>query len=151
MTDRSDTEADFHPTDPANLAILNMDLANADTRIAEWLAHCRGDLVQAFSYNWLSVNPDVLWLRRKLHANFDHHPSSLLKVIDSIDTWTIDADTIQDWTQKTRDFWTDANGKYRHHQALLLCYSRNRCSLQPPGDDGLIFSGAMVWVLCDQS
>ena len=118
-----------------------MDLASADTRIAEWLVHCGGDPVKAFSYDWLSVNSDVLWLKRKLHANFDDHVPSLLKVVDSIDIWTIDTDTIQDWTQKTKDFWVDANGKYRRHQALLLCYGRNRCSLQPPGNDGLIFSG----------
>ena len=43
MTDCSDTEADFHPTDPADLAILNMDLANADTRIAERLANAVGE------------------------------------------------------------------------------------------------------------
>ena len=151
MTDFSDTEADFNPNDPADLAILNMDLASADTRVAEWLAHCGGDPVKAFSYDWLSVNSDVLWLKRKLHANFDDHVPSLLKVVDSIDTWTIDADTIQDWTQKTKDFWVDANGKYRRHQALLLCYGRNRCGLQPPGDDGLVFSGVVVWVLRDQS
>ena len=107
MTDFSDTEADFNPTDPADLAILNMDLASTDTRVAEWLAHCGGDPVKAFSYDWLSVNSDILWLKRKLHANFDDHAPSLLKVVDSIDTWTIDADTIQDWTQKTKDFWVD--------------------------------------------
>ena len=151
MTDRFDTEADFNPTDPADLAILNMDLASTDTRVTERMVHCGGDPVKAFSYDWLSINSDVLWLKRKLHANFDDHAPSFLKVVDSIDTWTIDADTIQDWTQKTKDFWVDANGKYRRHQALLLCYGRNHCSLQPPGDDGLIFSGAVVWVLREQS
>ena len=38
MMDRSDTEADFHPTNPADLAILNMDIANADACVAEQLA-----------------------------------------------------------------------------------------------------------------
>ena len=151
MTDHSDTEPEFHPTDPADLAILNMDIANANARVAEQLARCGGDPVQAFSYDWLSRNPDVLWLKRKLHDNFDDHPSSLLKVVDSIDIWTIDADTIQNWIEKTKHFWTDANGKYQRHQALLLCYGRNRCGLQPPGNEGLIFSSAVVWVLHDQS
>ena len=151
MTDRSDTEVNLHPTNSAEIAILNMDLANADARIAERLEECQGDAVKAFSFEWLSQNSDVLWLQRKLFDNFDEHPSNLLKVFDSIDTWVIDPDTIQDWTQKTKHFWTDANGKYRRHQVLLLCYGRNRCGLEPPGDNGLVFSGAMVWVLHGQS
>ena len=143
MTDCSNTEADFHPADPADLAILNMDIANANARVAERLTRCGGDPVQAFSYGWLSMNADVLWLKRKLHANFDDHAPSLLRVVNSIDTWTINPDTIQDWTQKTKHFWIDASGNWCH-QALLLCYGRNRCGLQPPGDDGLVYSSAMV-------
>ena len=151
MTDRSDTEVHLHPTDPADIAILNMDIAAADGRVAAQLSECEGDLLRAFSFDWLSLNPDVLWLQRRLHVNFEQHPSCLLKVINSIHTWAIDYDTIQDWTQKTAHFWTDANGKYRRHHALLLCYGRNRSGLQPPDNNGLIYSGAVVWVFHNQS
>ena len=151
MTDRSDTEVDLHPEDPADLAILNMDIANADARIAERLEEYNGDAVRAFTFEWLSQNSDVLWLQRKLFDNFDDHPSSLMRVFDSIDTWTIDPDTIQDWMGKTKNCWIDEDGKYKRHHALLLCYGRNRCGLEPPGDHGLIFSGTVVWVLHDQS
>ena len=150
MSDRSDTEVDLHPTDPADIAILNMDIAAANDRIVAQLAECEGDPLRAFNFDWLSSNSDVLWLQRKLHVNFEQHPSCLLKVVNSIHTWAIDYDTIQDWTQKTAHFWTDANGKYRHHQALLLCYGRNRSGLQPPDDNGLIYSGAVVWVFHNQ-
>ena len=150
MSDRSDTEVDLHPTDPADIAILNMDIAAANDRIVAQLAECEGDPLRAFNYDWLSSNSDVLWLQRKLHVNFEQHPSCLLKVVNSIHTWAIDYDTIQDWTQKTAHFWTDANGKYRRHQVLLLCYGRNRSGLQPPDDNGLIYSGAVVWVFHNQ-
>ena len=150
MLDRSDTEVDLHPTDPADIAILNMDIAAANDRIVAQLAECEGDPLRAFNYDWLSSNSDVLWLQRKLHVNFEQHPSCLLKVANSIHTWVIDYDTIQDWTQKTAHFWTDANGKYRRHQALLLCYGRNCSGLQPPDDNGLIYSGAVVWVFHNQ-
>ena len=151
MTDRSDTEIDLHPTNPADIAILNMDIAAADDRVAAQLAECEGDPLRAFSFDWLSLNPGVLWLQRKLHVNFEQHPSCLLKVVNSVHTWAIDYDTIQDWTQKTAHFWTDANGKYRRHHALLLCYGRNRSGLQPPDDNKLIYSGAVVWVFHNQS
>ena len=151
MTDRSDTEVDLHPTDPADIAILNMDIAAANDRVAAQLVECEGDPLRAFNFDWLSLNPDVLWLQRKLHVNFKQHPSCLLKVVNSIHTWAIDYDTIQDWTQKTAHFWTNANGKYRRHQALLLCYGRNRSGLQPPDDNGLIYSGAVIWVFHNQS
>ena len=151
MLDRSDTEVDLHPTDPADIAILNMDIAAANNHVVAQLAECEGDPLRAFNFDWLSLNPDVLWLQRKLHVNFEQHPSCLLKVVNLIHTWAIDYDTIQDWTQKTAHFWTDANGKYRRHQALLLCYGRNRSSLQPPDDNGLIYSGAVVWVFHNQS
>ena len=102
MTDRSDTEVNLHPEDPADLAILNMDIANADARVAERLAEYNGDAVRVFTFEWLSQNSDVLWLQRKLFDNFDNHASSLMRVFDSIDTWTIDPDTIQDWTGKRK-------------------------------------------------
>ena len=151
MTDRSDTEIDLHPTDLADIAILNMDIAAAADRVAAQLAECEGDPLRAFSFDWLSLNPDVLWLQRRLHINFEQHPSCLLKVVNSIHTWAIDYNTIQDWTQKTAHFWTDANGKYRHHHALLLCYGMNRSGLQPPDDNRLIYSGAVIWVFHNQS
>ena len=151
MTDRSDTEVDLHPTDPADIAILNMDIAAADNGVAAQLAECEGDPLRAFSFDWLSLNPDMLWLQRKLHVNFEQHPSCLLKVVNLIHTWAIDYDMIQDWTQKTAHFWTDANGKYWRHHALLLCYGRNRSGLQPPDDNGLIYSGAVIWVFHNQS
>ena len=151
MTDRSDTEVDFSPADPADLAILNMDIAAADTLVADRLAECGGDPLVAFTYDWLSSHPSVLWLQRKLGFNFSDRPSCLLGIVNSIDTWVIDFDTIQDWTQKTAHFWTTASGNYRRHQALLLCYGRNRSGLEPPGDNGMVYSGAVVWVLHDQS
>ena len=30
MTDRSDEEVDLHPTEPADIAVLNMAISNAD-------------------------------------------------------------------------------------------------------------------------
>ena len=150
MSDRSDTEVDLYPTDPADIAILNMNIAAANDRIVAQLAECDGDPLRAFNYNWLSSNSDMLWLQRKLNVNFEQHPSCLLKAVDSLHTWAIDYNTIQDWTQKTAHFWTDANGKHRRHQALLLCYGRNRSGLQPPDDNGLIYSGAVVWVFHNQ-
>ena len=151
MADRSDTEVDFSPADPAELAILNMDIAAADTLVAERLAECGGDPLVAFTFNWLSSHSSVLWLQRKLGFNFSERPSCLLGVVESIDTWVIDYDTIQDWTQKTAHFWTAADTNYRRHQALLLCYSSNRSGIEPPGDDGMVYSAAVVWVLHDQS
>ena len=90
MSDRSDTEVDLHPTDPADIAILNMDIAAANDRIVAQLAECKGDPLRAFNYNWLSSNSDVLWLQRKLNVNFEQHPSCLLKAINSLHTWAID-------------------------------------------------------------
>ena len=92
-----------------------------------------------------------MWLQRKLHINFEQHPSCILKVVNSINTWTIDYDTIKNWTGKTKHFWIDANGKYRRHQVLLLCYGRNRSGLQPPDDNGMVYSSAVMWVLHQQS
>ena len=39
MTDRSDKEADFHPTDPADIAVLNMAIANADALMCRVAGH----------------------------------------------------------------------------------------------------------------
>ena len=105
----------------------------------------------AFSFAWLTLNPDVLWLQRKLHINFKQHLSCLHNAIDSFDTWIMDYNMIQDWTQKTANFWTNTDRKYRCHQALLLCYGRNCSGLEPPGDNGFVYSGAVVWVLHDQT
>ena len=58
---------------------------------------------------------------------------------------------IQDWTQKTVDFWIDTDGKYRRHQALLLCYGKNRSSLEPLGDNRFVYSGTIMWVLHNQT
>ena len=71
-------------------------------------------------------HPDVLWLQRKLQINFNKYPSCIHNVVDSLDTWIIDYDTIENWTGKTKDFWIATDGKYKHHQVLLLCYGRNQ-------------------------
>ena len=151
MADRSDTEVDFFPADPAELAILNMDIAAADTLVADRLAECGGDPLVAFTFDWLSSHSSVLWLQRKLGFNFSDRLSCLLGVIKSIDTWVVDYDTIQDWTQKTAHFWTADDGRYWRHQALLLCYGSNRSGIEPPGDNGMVYSAAVMWVLHDQS
>ena len=151
MTDRSDTEADFYPTDPGEIAVLNMAISNADTLVAQWLATCNGDPLSAFDFAWLTQNPEVLWLQRKLQINFNEHPACIHNVVDLLDTWIIDYDTIEDWTGKMVGFWTSTEGKYKRHQALLLCYGKNHSGLDPPGDNGFVYSGAVVWVLHDQT
>ena len=64
----------YTPLDPADIAMLNMAISGTDTHIAEQLAACKGDLLRAFNFAWLTLNPDVLWLQRKLQINFNTTP-----------------------------------------------------------------------------
>ena len=151
MTDHSDEEADFHPSDPADVAVLNMAISNTDALIAEWLATCRGDPLLAFNFTWLTEHPEVLWLMRKLHINFNEQPECIHNIVNLLDMWIVDYDTIEDWTGKTASFWTNADGKYKCHQVLLLCYGQNRSGLLPLGDNGFVYSGAIMWVIHNQA
>ena len=67
-----------------------------------------------------------------------------------IDTWAIDPDIISYWTLKQVPFWAPKAGKTQRHQALLLCYGKNRSGIVPPGDTGYIYSCTIVWTLHNQ-
>ena len=150
MSDHSDEEEDFHPTTQEDIAVLNMAIANADTLVSQHLATCSGSSAAAFTYEWLSQNSEVLWLKRKLQLNFNEHPDRLYRAVNFIDTWAIDPDIISDWTLKQVPFWAPKASKTQRHQALLLCYSKNRSGIVPPGDTGYIYSCAVVWTLHNQ-
>ena len=47
-------------------------------------------------------------------------------------------------------FWAPKSGKTQRHQALLLCYGKNRSGIVPPGDTGYIYSCTVVWTLHNQ-
>ena len=121
MSDHSDEEEDFHPTTQKDIAILNMAVANADTLVSRHLAACSGSPAASFTYEWLSQNSEVLWLKRKLQLDFNEHPDRLYRAVNFIDTWAIDPDIISNWTLKQAPFWAPEAGKTQRHQALLLC------------------------------
>ena len=150
MSDHSDEEEDFHPTTQEDITILNMAIANADTLVSQRLATCSGSLAAAFTYEWLSQNSEVLWLKRKLQLDFNKHPDRLYWAVNFIDTWAVDPDIISDWTLKQVPFWAPKAGKTQRHQALLLCYGKNRSGIVPPGDTGYIYSCAVMWTLHNQ-
>ena len=150
MSDHSNEEEDFHPTTQEDIAVLNMAITNADTLVSQHLAACSGSSAAAFTYEWLSQNSEVLWLKRKLQLDFNEHPDRLYRAVNFIDTWAVDPDIISDWTLKQVPFWAPKAGKTQHHQALLLCYGKNRSGIVPPGDTGYIYSCAVVWTLHNQ-
>ena len=150
MSDHSDEEEDFHPTTQEDTAILNMAIAKADTLVSQHLAACSGSSATAFTYEWLSQNSEVLWLKRKLQLDFNEHPDHLYWAVNFIDTWAVDPDIISDWTLKQAPFWAPKAGKTQHHQALLLCYGKNHSGIVPPGDTGFIYSCAVMWTLHNQ-
>ena len=150
MSDHSDEEEDFHPTTQEDIAVLNMAIANADTLVSRHLAACSGSSAAAFTYEWLSQNSKVLWLKRKLQLDFNEHPDRLYQAVNFIDTWAIDPDIISDWTLKQSLIWAPKAGKTQRHQAPLLCYCKNRSGIIPPGDTGYIYSCAVVWTLHNQ-
>ena len=78
MSDHSDEEEDFHPTTQEDIAVLNMAIANTDTLVSWRLATCSGSPAAAFTYEWLSQNSEVLWLKRKLQLDFQRTPRSSL-------------------------------------------------------------------------
>ena len=150
MSDHSDEEEDFHPTTQEDIAVLNMAIANTDTLVSQCLATCSGSSATAFTYEWLSQNSEVLWLKRKLQLDFNEHPNRLYRAVNFIDTWAVDPDIVSDWTLKQAPFWAPKAGKTQRHQALLLCYGKNRSGIVPPGDTGYIYSCAVVWTLHNQ-
>ena len=150
MSGQSDEEEDFHPTTQEDIAVLNMAIANADTLVSQCLDTCSGSPATAFTYEWLSQNSEVLWLKRKLQIDFNEHPNRLNWEVNFIDTWAIDPDIISDWTLKQAPFWTPKAGKTQRHQALLLCYGKNRSGIVPPGETGYIYSCSIVWTLHSQ-
>ena len=150
MSDHSDEEDDFHPTTQEDIAVLNMAIANTDTLVSQRLAAYSGSSAAAFTYEWLSQNSEVLWLKRKLQLDFNEHPDRLYRAVNFIDTWAVDPDIISDWTLKQAPFWAPKAGKTQRHQALLLCYSKNCSEIVPPGDTGYIYSCAIVWTLHNQ-
>ena len=111
MSDHSDEEEDFHPTTQEDIAVLNMAIANANTLVGQRLAACSGSSAAAFTYEWLSQNSEVLWLKRKLQLDFNEHPDRLYRAVNFIDTWAIDPDIISDWTLKQAPFWAPKAGK----------------------------------------
>ena len=74
MSDHSDEEEDFHPTTQEDIAAPNMAIANADDLVSQCLATCSGSSAAAFTYEWLSENSEVLWLKRKLQLDPNKHP-----------------------------------------------------------------------------
>ena len=150
MSDHSDEEEDFHPTTQEDITVLSMAIANTDTLVSWRLATCSGSSAAAFTYEWLSQNSEVLWLKRKLQLDFNEHPDHLYRAVNFIDTWAVDPDIISDWTLKQAPFWAPKAGKSQHHQALLLCYGKNHSGIVPPGDTGYIYSCAVMWTLQNQ-
>ena len=140
----------MHPTTQEDIAVLDMAITNADTLVSQRLAACSGSLATAFTYEWLSQNSEVLWLKRKLQLDFNEHPNRLYRAVNFIDTWAVDPDIISDGTLKQVSFWAPKSGKTQLHQALLLCYGKNRSGIVPPGDTGYIYSCAVVWTLHNQ-
>ena len=150
MSDHSDEEEDFYPTTQEDIAVLNMTIANADTLVSQRLAACSGSSAAAFTYEWLSQNSEVLWLKCKLQLDFNEHPDRLYRAVYFIDTWAVDPDIISDWTLKQALFWAPKAGKTQRHQALLLCYGKNRSGIVPPGDTSYIYSCTVMWTLHNQ-
>ena len=151
MSDHSDKEEDFHPTTQEDITVLNMAITNADTHVSQCLATCSGSPAAAFTYEWLSQNSEVLWLKHKLQLDFNEHPDRLYRAVNFIDTWAIDPRHHCPIGQlKQVPFWAPEAGKTQRHQALLLCYGKNCSGIVPPGDTGYIYSCAIVWTLHNQ-
>ena len=127
-------------------AIDSLRLAEVHAKIQQQLEACGNDPVAAFHYKFLSKNPDILSLEGGVGLNFNDHSEALYQAEVSCWTTILDFDKAEQIECKTGEAWDSSRKKYESNLALLVCCTRNRSGMLPPGVGDLIFLATVVWV-----
>ena len=129
------------------MAIHTLELADVScAKIQQQLEACRNDPVTTFHYKFLSENAEILSVEGSVSLNFNDHSEVLYQTELSCRTTILDFDKVKQIECKTGGAWDSSCGKYDSNLALLLCCTRNRSGMLPPGIRNLIFSATIVWV-----
>ena len=133
-------------SDEAAEAIDSLRLADVHAKIQQQLEACGNDPVTAFHYRFLAENSDILSLESSVGLNFNNDSEALYQAEVSCRTTILDFDKAEQIECKTGMAWDSSHGKYESNLALLICCTRNRSGMLPPGVGDLIFSAMVVWV-----
>ena len=134
-------------TDEAATAINTLKLGDVRAKIQQQIGSLWKRSRHHFPLQILSENPDILSLEGGIGLNFNDHSEVLYQTELSCRTTILDFDKAEQIECKTGRAWDSSHGKYESNLALLLCCTRNRSSMLPPGIGDLIFSATVVWVL----
>ena len=127
-------------------AIDSLRLAEVRSKIQQQLEACGNDPVAAFHYRFLSENPEVLSMEGGVGLNFNDHSEALYQAEVSCQATILDFDKAEQIECKTGEAWDSSHGRYESNLTLLVCCTRNRSGMLPPGIGDLIFSATVVWV-----
>ena len=127
-------------------AIDSLRLAEVRSKIQQQLEACSNDPIAAFHYRFLSENPEVLSMEGGVGLNFNDHSEALYQAEVSCRATILDFDKAEQIECKTGEAWDFSRGRYDSNLTLLVCCTRNRSSMLPPGIGDLIFSATVVWV-----
>ena len=133
-------------SEEAAKAIDSLRLAEVHSKIQQQLEACSNDPVAAFHYRFLSENPEILSMEGGMGLNFNDHSEVLYQAEVSCRTTILDFDKAKQIKCKTGEAWDSPQGRYESNLALLVCCTRNRSGMLPPGIGDLIFSATVVWV-----
>ena len=133
-------------SDEAAKAIDSLRLVDVHTKIQQQLEACSNDPVAAFHYRFLAENPDILSLEGGIGLNFNDHSEALYQAEVSCWTTILDFNKAEQIKCKTGMAWDSSCGKYESNLTLLVCCTRNRSGILPPGVGDLIFSATVVRV-----
>ena len=133
-------------SEEAAKAIDSLKLAEVHAKIQQQLEACGNDPVATFHYRFLSKNPDILSMEGGVGLNFNDHSKALHQAEVSCRTTILDFNKAEQIECKTGEAWDSSRGKYESNLALLICCTRNRSGMLPPGVRNLIFSATVVWV-----
>ena len=133
-------------SEEAAKAINSLRLVEVHGKIQQQLEACGNDPIATFHYRFLSENPEILSLEGGVGLNFNDHSEALCQAEVSCRTTILEFDKAEQIECKTGEAWDSSCGRYESNLALLVCCTRNRSGMLPPGIRDLIFSATVVWV-----